>query len=261
MMLEIEPYPTHMFPTPHPGDCFRDAIKFLIFRMMESMKLFDSICNNKWFVDTSIILFLNKKDLFEEKIRKSALTICFPEYSGKSAWCFRCDICETKMHLRIVYEWDEWSWSGLWPSVCDMMAIATKEVVMQLVTLTFGSVFCGCVGMGGRWMDRGVGCLTPHHSTHETSLNWSGLISLFRPAKTPMMKWNPVPGNKTKKRFRIFGTIITTFWNVGRILPHVMPTRNVWLWPGSLHRVLLWSPCPPCDWHSSACNACILDTP
>ena len=53
-------------------------------RMMESMKLFDSICNNKWFVDTSIILFLNKKDLFEEKIRKSPLTICFPEYSGKS---------------------------------------------------------------------------------------------------------------------------------------------------------------------------------
>ena len=29
--------------------------------MMESMKLFDSICNNKWFVETSIILFLNKK--------------------------------------------------------------------------------------------------------------------------------------------------------------------------------------------------------
>ena len=52
--------------------------------MMESMKLFDSICNNKWFVDTSIILFLNKKDLFEEKIRKSPLTICFPEHSGKS---------------------------------------------------------------------------------------------------------------------------------------------------------------------------------
>lgn len=51
-------------------------------RMQESLKLFDSICNNKWFTDTSIILFLNKKDLFEEKIRKSPLTICFPEYSG-----------------------------------------------------------------------------------------------------------------------------------------------------------------------------------
>lgn len=51
--------------------------------MQESLKLFDSICNNKWFTDTSIILFLNKKDLFEEKIRKSPLTICFPEYTGE----------------------------------------------------------------------------------------------------------------------------------------------------------------------------------
>lgn len=52
-------------------------------RMHESMKLFDSICNNKWFTDTSIILFLNKKDLFEEKIKRSPLTICYPEYSGE----------------------------------------------------------------------------------------------------------------------------------------------------------------------------------
>jgi len=51
-------------------------------RMMESMHLFDSICNNKWFTDTSIILFLNKKDLFEEKIKKSPLTVCFSEYTG-----------------------------------------------------------------------------------------------------------------------------------------------------------------------------------
>lgn len=52
-------------------------------RMQESLKLFDSICNNKWFTDTSIILFLNKKDLFEEKIRKSPLTICFADYTGE----------------------------------------------------------------------------------------------------------------------------------------------------------------------------------
>ncbi|CAB4069652.1 GNAI [Lepeophtheirus salmonis] len=55
-------------------------------RMMESMKLFDSICNNKWFVDTSIILFLNKKDLFEEKIRNSPLKYCFPEYDGPNEY-------------------------------------------------------------------------------------------------------------------------------------------------------------------------------
>lgn len=55
-------------------------------RMHESMKLFDSICNNKWFEQTSIILFLNKKDLFEGKIVKSPLTICFPEYQGPSTF-------------------------------------------------------------------------------------------------------------------------------------------------------------------------------
>ncbi|CAH1961369.1 unnamed protein product [Acanthoscelides obtectus] len=55
-------------------------------RMVESMKLFDSICNSKWFVTTSIILFLNKKDLFEEKISRSPLTICFPEYTGPNTY-------------------------------------------------------------------------------------------------------------------------------------------------------------------------------
>ncbi|GAB1293477.1 Guanine nucleotide-binding protein G(o) subunit alpha [Apodemus speciosus] len=55
-------------------------------RMHESLMLFDSICNNKFFIDTSIILFLNKKDLFGEKIKKSPLTICFPEYPGSNTY-------------------------------------------------------------------------------------------------------------------------------------------------------------------------------
>lgn len=53
-------------------------------RMHESLKLFDSICSNKWFKDTSIIIFLNKSDLFKKKIVKSPLSICFPKYSGTS---------------------------------------------------------------------------------------------------------------------------------------------------------------------------------
>ena len=51
-------------------------------RMDESLKLFDEICNSKWFVDTSIILFLNKSDIFKEKIRKVDLSVCFPNYKG-----------------------------------------------------------------------------------------------------------------------------------------------------------------------------------
>jgi len=49
--------------------------------MQEALQLFDSICNSRWFTDTSIILFLNKTDLFREKIKKVPLNKCFPEFT------------------------------------------------------------------------------------------------------------------------------------------------------------------------------------
>ncbi|XP_035715482.1 guanine nucleotide-binding protein G(o) subunit alpha isoform X3 [Folsomia candida] len=52
-------------------------------RMQTTLSLFDSICNNRWYTDTPIILFLNKMDLFKEKIKKSPLTLCFPDYKGR----------------------------------------------------------------------------------------------------------------------------------------------------------------------------------
>lgn len=51
-------------------------------RLSESLALFEAICNNKFFVDTSMILFLNKTDLFSAKIGKSPLRHYFPEYDG-----------------------------------------------------------------------------------------------------------------------------------------------------------------------------------
>ena len=53
-------------------------------RTDESLKLFDEICNSKWFFSTPIVLFLNKKDLFAEKIKRVDLSKCFPEYQGGS---------------------------------------------------------------------------------------------------------------------------------------------------------------------------------
>lgn len=50
--------------------------------MNESLLLFDEICNSRWFVDTSVILFLNKMDLFKEKIQKTDLNVAFPDYDG-----------------------------------------------------------------------------------------------------------------------------------------------------------------------------------
>ncbi|MES1909316.1 MAG: hypothetical protein MHM6MM_002075 [Cercozoa sp. M6MM] len=49
-------------------------------RMDEALSLFDEICNLRWFKDTAIILFLNKRDLFEQKIQQVPLTRCFEHY-------------------------------------------------------------------------------------------------------------------------------------------------------------------------------------
>lgn len=51
-------------------------------RMHESLTLFESVCNNSFFSETCIILLLNKKDLFKQKIHKSPLSSCFPDYTG-----------------------------------------------------------------------------------------------------------------------------------------------------------------------------------
>ncbi len=78
-------------------------------RMDDSVKLFREVCNNKWFkgthtrccrqylgdiplilppffmcAETAMIIFLNKKDIFEEKIQKVDLSVCFPDYDGTS---------------------------------------------------------------------------------------------------------------------------------------------------------------------------------
>ncbi|XP_042365526.1 guanine nucleotide-binding protein G(q) subunit alpha-like [Plectropomus leopardus] len=51
-------------------------------RMEESMALFRTIITYKWFKESSVILFLNKIDLLEEKIMHSHLVDYFPEYDG-----------------------------------------------------------------------------------------------------------------------------------------------------------------------------------
>jgi len=77
-------------------------------RMQEALTLFDSICNSRWFVKTSIvrcllppsyvllspshqILFLNKIDLFAEKLSYSRLGDYFPDFPGGDNYDLACD--------------------------------------------------------------------------------------------------------------------------------------------------------------------------
>ncbi|CAB1335877.1 unnamed protein product [Coregonus sp. 'balchen'] len=55
-------------------------------RMHESLHLFNSICNHRFFEDTTHVLFLNKKDVFQEKIKHVHLNVCFPDYDGSNTY-------------------------------------------------------------------------------------------------------------------------------------------------------------------------------
>ncbi|XP_042161955.1 guanine nucleotide-binding protein subunit alpha-13 isoform X4 [Oncorhynchus tshawytscha] len=51
-------------------------------RLRESLNIFETIVNNRVFLSVSIILFLNKTDLLEEKVLNVSLSKYFPEYTG-----------------------------------------------------------------------------------------------------------------------------------------------------------------------------------
>lgn len=53
-------------------------------QMQDAMTIWDSICHSQWFKQTSIILFLNKNDLFEKKIPTSDIKNFFPDFEGEA---------------------------------------------------------------------------------------------------------------------------------------------------------------------------------
>ena len=65
-------------------------------RLKESLDLFESIWNNRWLRNVSIILFLNKQDILQEKLEKGKkIEDYFPDFStyrppesGRGQLCF-----------------------------------------------------------------------------------------------------------------------------------------------------------------------------
>jgi guanine nucleotide-binding protein subunit alpha-12 len=51
-------------------------------RLVESCDIFETIVNNRFFVNVSVILFLNKTDLLEEKVKHTSIKNYFPNYQG-----------------------------------------------------------------------------------------------------------------------------------------------------------------------------------
>ncbi|KAL9658593.1 hypothetical protein ABK040_006130 [Willaertia magna] len=62
--------------------CYEDESTL---RLTESLFLFEDVCNNRWFKDKNVLLFLNKVDVFKEKIETlKDLGKYQPEYTGNN---------------------------------------------------------------------------------------------------------------------------------------------------------------------------------
>jgi GTPase SAR1 family protein len=51
-------------------------------RMHESLQVFRELCESEVLQGAAVILFLNKRDIFAKKIKKTPLTVCFADYKG-----------------------------------------------------------------------------------------------------------------------------------------------------------------------------------
>ncbi|KAL9653409.1 hypothetical protein ABK040_002045 [Willaertia magna] len=51
-------------------------------RMIDSIDLFDEVINSRLLKDVNVILLLNKRDVFEKKIKTKSIKTLFPEYTG-----------------------------------------------------------------------------------------------------------------------------------------------------------------------------------
>ena len=53
-------------------------------RLVESCDIFETIVNNRFFMNVSVILFLNKTDLLKEKVKYTSIKDFFPNFQGNA---------------------------------------------------------------------------------------------------------------------------------------------------------------------------------
>jgi len=71
-------------------------------RMEDSLQIFQDISNSPYFTKSAIILFLNKRDVFAEKVKVVPLNVCpcFSNYTGPNTYEAGCDLIQKAFHAR-----------------------------------------------------------------------------------------------------------------------------------------------------------------
>jgi len=71
-------------------------------RMDEALHLFEDVTGSTYFTDTAIILFLNKVDLFQQKIQSGVdLRMCFSQYTGGPDFKVACEYVKKRFLERV----------------------------------------------------------------------------------------------------------------------------------------------------------------
>ena len=80
-------------------------------RLQEALTLFEEICNLEWFKKTSMLLFLNKRDLLEKKLETVQLKDFFPDYTGANTydavqkWMQQQFLSKSKDKTQVIYSY------------------------------------------------------------------------------------------------------------------------------------------------------------
>jgi len=69
--------------------------------MDDSLEVFESMINHEWFQKTPWILFLNKKDIFKNKIKTNELIKTFPKYIGGTDYQTGLDFIKDRYMRRV----------------------------------------------------------------------------------------------------------------------------------------------------------------
>jgi len=99
--------------------------------MSESLNLFNIVSNSRYFAAASLILFLNKSDLFRQKIKSKPLTMCFPEYEGKNEYAEAAEYIELQFKAQSQRKQRGGKDSGSPVTIFSHLTCATDESTVQ----------------------------------------------------------------------------------------------------------------------------------
>ncbi|KAI9333280.1 guanine nucleotide binding protein, alpha subunit [Obelidium mucronatum] len=110
-------------------------------RIIESLTVFNSICNKDSFKTTSIILFMNKIDLFKAKLESVPIANYFPEYKDSnnyengSRFFSKKFLAANKNKDRSIYV--HYTWATDTNQIKDVLAMV-NEIILSSTMASFG---------------------------------------------------------------------------------------------------------------------------